>query len=393
MNKPWSVATDALLPGQRALFDIPREVCFLNAASWSPLPLESQEAGRIGVARKGQPWKLGPEFAPAQYQRARVAAANLINADPEDVALISSVSYGVATAAKLFPVPDGARVLVLEDDHSSPVLEWMTRAPRQGFTVEVVRRPDDGDWTAAVLAAIERHGAPPLALVSISSVHWSDGGLVDLDAVAPAARARGAALLIDATHSAGVLAFDVRALDPDFLVFPTYKWVLGPYGRAFLYIARRHQDGVPLEQTSYGRRAVVPERAPYLADTAYVTGARRFDMGERDHFVSLEMAALGMELMARWGSAAVVGRLRMLTDRLAAGLADGGVTIAPARVRAPHILSLSFPRGMPERLFERLAAENVYVASRLGRLRVSPHVYNDETDVDRFIAVFRNIMR
>src|SRR5207245_11645019 len=60
----------------------------------------------------------------------------------------------------------------------------------------------------------------------------------------PAARARGAALLIDATHSAGVLALDVRALDPDLLVFPTYKWVLGPYGRAFLYIAKRRQNGV-----------------------------------------------------------------------------------------------------------------------------------------------------
>src|SRR5262249_43068358 len=171
------------------------------------------------------------------------------------------------------------------------------------------------------------------------------------------------------------------------------KWVLGPYGRAFLYIAKRRQDGVPLEQTSYGRRAVSAERVPYFADTAYVTGARRFDMGERDHFISLEMAAIGMELMARWGSAAVVARLRMLTDRLAAGLADSGVTIAPARVRAPHVLSLSFSRGMPERLFERLAAENIYVASRLGRLRISPHVYNDEVDVDRFVAVFRNLMR
>jgi len=389
MNKPWLAPNDALLPCQRPLFDIPREVCFLNAASWSPLPLASQEAGRIAVARKGQPWKLGPEFAPTQYERARVAAANLINAEPADVALISSVSYGVATAAKLLPVPARTRVLVLEDDHSSPVLEWMTRAPQQSFTVEVVRRPADGDWTAAVMAALARPGAPPLALVSISSVHWSDGGLVDLDKVAPAARAHGAALLVDATHSAGVLPLDVRALDPDFLVFPTYKWVLGPYGRAFLYIAKRRQDGVPLEQTSYGRRAVAAERAPYFADTAYVPGARRFDMGERDHFVSLEMAAIGMEMMARWGSAAVVVRLRMLTDRLAAGLADCGVDIAAPHTRAPHVLSLSFPRAMPERLIERLAGENIYVASRLGRLRISPHVYNDETDVDGFVATFR----
>jgi selenocysteine lyase/cysteine desulfurase len=393
MNKPWSAPTDtAMLPSQRALFDIPREVCFLNAASWSPLPLASQEAGRIGVARKGQPWKIGAEFAAAQHQRARAAAASLVNADPADVALISSVGYGVAAAAKVLTVPAGARVLVLADDHSSPVLEWMTRAPREGFAVEVVRRPDDGDWTAAVLAAIDRSGAPPLALVSISSVHWSDGGLVDLDRVAAAVRAHGAALLVDATHSAGVLALDVRTLDPDFLVFPTYKWVLGPYGRAFLYVAKRRQDGVPLEQTSYGRKAIAAERVPYMADTAYVAGARRFDMGERDHFVSLEMASIGMEMMARWGSAAVVARLRMLTDRLAAGLAGSGVEIVPARVRAPHILSLSFPHGMPERLTERLAAENIHVASRLGRLRISPHVYNDEVDVDRFVATFVNMM-
>src|ERR1043166_6841219 len=112
MNKPWSAPTDAL-PCQRALFDIPRVVCFLNAASWSPLPLASQEAGRAAVARKGQPWKLGPEFAPAQYQRARVAAARLINADADDVALISSISYGVATAAKLLTIPAGTRGLGL----------------------------------------------------------------------------------------------------------------------------------------------------------------------------------------------------------------------------------------------------------------------------------------
>jgi selenocysteine lyase/cysteine desulfurase len=391
MNEAWPAPTDAaLLPSQRALFDIPREVCFFNAASWSPLPLASQEAGRIGVARKGQPWKIGPEFAAAQHQRARNAAATLINADPADIALISSVGYGVATAAKVLAVPAGARVL--DDDHSSPVLEWMTRAPAEGFTVEVVRRPHDGDWTAAVLAAIGRSGAPPVGLASISSVHWSDGGLVDLDKVTAALRAHGAALLVDATHSAGVLKLDVRTLDPDFLVFPTYKWVLGPYGRAFLYVAKRRQDGVPLEQTSYGRRAIASERVPYMADTAFVAGARRFDMGERDHFVSLEMASIGMEMMARRGSGAVVARLRMLTDRLADGLADSGVQVADPRMRAPHILSVSFPHGMPERLTERLAAENVHAAARLGRIRISPHVYNDEVDADRFVATFRKMM-
>ncbi len=387
-----------MLPSQRALFDIPREVCYLNAASWSPLPLAVQEAGRQGVARKGRPWELDPGLAAAQHGRARAAAARLINADPADIALIPSVSYGVATAGKALAVPARSRVLLIEDDHASPVLEWMTRAPEQGFAVEVVRRPEDGDWTAALLAAIGRPGAPPVGLASFSSVHWSDGGAVDLAPVAAALRAQGgAALLVDATHGAGVMRLDVAALDPDFLVFPTYKWVLGPYGRAFLYVARRRQGGVPLEQTGHGRRAVTSERRPYLRDTGFADGARRFDMGERDHLVSLEMASVGMEMMAAWGPEAITGRLRMLTDRLADGLADGlrgtggGVRFGAARVRAPHVLSLDFPGGMPEGLIERLAAEGVHVAPRLGRIRISPHVYNDEADVDRFLDTFRRL--
>jgi selenocysteine lyase/cysteine desulfurase len=261
---------EPMLGSQRALFDIPSKVCFLNAASYSPLPLAAIEAGREGVARKGRPWAIDQEFAFDQYERARSAAARLINANAQDIALISSVSYGVATAAKIVAPSAGSRVIVLQDDHSSPVLEWMTRAREGGFTVETVRRPGNGDWTEALLDSIERPGAASIAIASISSVHWSDAGLVNLDVVAPAIRGSGAALLIDATQSAGVIGLDVHRLDPDFVVFPTYKWLLGPYGRAFLYVAQRHHGGVPLEQTSYGRRAVRAEQDVYLRDTAYI---------------------------------------------------------------------------------------------------------------------------
>src|SRR5207302_5436 len=306
-----------MLACQRDLFEMPRHVCYLNSASYSPLPLKTQEAGRAAVLRKATPWTLDAAFANTQHERARTAAARLIDSDPADIALIPSVSYGVATAAKIVTIPRGARVLVLENDHSSPVLEWQTRAEAQGFAIETVRQPDDGDWTAAVLAAIERSGAPPVALASISSVHWSDGGLIDLEKVAAALRRQGALFLIDATHGVGVLTMDVTRLDPDFVIFPTYKWLLGPYGRAFLYIAKRHQGGIPLEQTAFGRRDV----------------------------------------------------------------------------RAPHILSLDFEHGMPAGLVEGLAADNIYVASRLGRLRISPHVFNDEADCDRFVAALARRLR
>jgi selenocysteine lyase/cysteine desulfurase len=380
-----------MLPSQRELFDLPRDVCFFNAAAWSPLPLKVQEAGRAAVGRKGQPWKLDGAFFSAQYERARKAAAALIGASPDDVALISSVGYGVSTAGKVLPIKRGSRVIVLENDHTSPVLEWHSRSEACGFTVDTVKQPSDGDWTSAVLETIERKGAAPLALASVSSVHWSDGGALDMPRIAAALKKQGAMLLVDATHDAGVRKIDVKTLDPDFLIFPTYKWVLGPYGRAFMYVARRWQNGTPLEQTAAARKAVSAEDTIYFRDTSYREDARRYDMGERDHFISLEMAAIGMEMMAGWGNDAILERLSMLTGKLADGLGNLGIRLLDPKLRAPHIICAAFPNGMPPDLPKKLAAENVHAAPRLGRLRISPHVYNDEQDVERFVDVFRKV--
>jgi selenocysteine lyase/cysteine desulfurase len=381
-----------MLGSQRDKFDLPRDVCYLNAAAWSPLPIAVQQAGVAGVARKGKPWLLDGAFQGGQHDHARRAAAALINAEPADVALIPSVSYGVATAGKILDIPKGSRVLVLDEDHVSPVLEWMERAPRQGFTVETVRRPADGDWTAALLEAIEKPGAP-VSLASISSVHWSDGGLVDLDRVASALRAKRGMLLVDATHHAGVIAIDVKQLDPDVLIFPTYKWTLGPYGRAFAYIAKRHQHGVPLEQNGPARVGVCSETSPYMRDLSYRPDASRFDMGERDHFIGLEMAAVGMEYLAALGIPAVTARLKFLTDGLAARVAGLPVSHLPSPLRAPNLLCLEFPGGMPADLVVRLSQQHVHVAARVGRMRISPHVYNDEADLDRFAEVLAASLR
>jgi selenocysteine lyase/cysteine desulfurase len=382
-----------MLPSQRALFDIPRDVCYMNAAGWGPMPLATQEAGRAAMNRKGQPWKLAADLASTQNERARSAAAALIGAEPGDITLISSVGYGVASAGKIVDIRCGSRVIVLENDHTSPMLEWVGRAPAGGFAIDTVKQPADGDWTAAVLEAVERPGAAPLALASISSVHWSDGGALDLGRIAPAVKSAGGMLLVDATHDAGVRTIDVKTLDPDFLIFPTYKWLLGPYGRAFMYVAKRRQNGVPLEQASIGRKGVSAEDTVYFRDLSYKDDARRYDMGERDHFVTMEMASIGMEMMATWGNDAVVERLSMLTSKLADGLANLDVRLLDQKVRAPHVLCVTFPKGMAPDLPKKLAAEGVHVAPRLGRLRISPHVYNDEQDVDRFVEVFRRVTR
>ena len=161
----------------------------------------------------------------------------------------------------------------------------------------------------------------------------------------------------------------------------------------FLYVAKRHQNGIPLEQISAGRRNVRAENAVYFTDLDYVADARRFDMGERDYFISMEMASIGMEMLAEWGAAAVAQRLGMLTARIAEGVRGIGVSVPEARPRAPHILSLEFKDGMLAGLVEGLASENVDVASRLGRMRISPHVYNDEADADRFVEVLARRLR
>ncbi len=385
---------ESALQSQRGLFDLPREVCFFNAAAWSPIPLSAVEVGERGARRKSQPWEIAEDFAAQEFERARSAAAGLINAAAEDIALIPSVGYGVSTAAKSYPVAAGARVLVLENDHSSPTLEWMSRAEAGGYSIEVVRVGSDHDWTATMLEAIARPGAPPIALASISSVHWSDGGAIDLKRVMDALRSAGAGLLVDATHAAGVMDLDVAALDPDFVVFPTYKWLLGPYGRAFLYVAKRHQNGVPLEQTAPGRVRVRAEDDTYFTDLAYLPSARRFDMGERDFFVSLGVATHSIELIQSWGIGSVRARLAGLTRRIAGGLArlEGKITVVREDLRAPHVLSLGFPDGMPDDFVKHLAAEKVFAAQRLGRLRVSPHVYNDEEDCERFCAVVSRLV-
>jgi selenocysteine lyase/cysteine desulfurase len=107
----------------------------------------------------------------------------------------------------------------------------------------------------------------------------------------------------------------------------------------------------------------------------------------------MEMASIGMEMMADWGAAAVAQRLQMLTERIAEGVRGIGVSVAERHLRAPHILCLGFKEGMPKGLIEALAGEDIHVAARLGRMRISPHVFNDEADADRFVAALGRRLR
>lgn len=371
-----------MLGSQRHLFDMPREVAYLDAAAMSALPAPVRAAGATGVTAKVQPWAMARDDA--MVERARAAAARMVGAAPDDIAIVSAVSHGIATAArnlerKTGELKPGSRILRVADEFPSLALVFDRLAAERGLVLDIVERPADGDWTQAILAAIARPG-PPLALAALTPLHWCDGALIDLDRVVPAVRAAGGAVVIDATQAVGVLDMDVQRLRPDFLAFPTYKWVLGPYSLAFLYAAPERQLGLPVDEHGANRPG-----------GGFAPGARRYDRGERNDPIGLPMAAAGMELVAGWGHAAIAARLRMLTDMLAEVASGLGLGVLPRELRAPHILGLRLPGGMQPGLIAALAARGAYASDRMGVLRVSPHVWADEEDVARFAAALRAV--
>jgi selenocysteine lyase/cysteine desulfurase len=370
--------TVATLPCQRALFEVPAHVSYLDAAAWTPLPRCVSAAGAAGLLVKRQPWSHPRDDVGAWAERARAGAAALIGATPDDIAIVGSVSHAMATAARNLEPAPGGRILRVADEFPSLCLAWDRLAAEHGLTVDIVPRPEDGDWTAAVLAAIARPGAPPLAVATLTPLHWSDGAIIDLDRIAPSVHAGGAALVVDATQAAGAMTIDVAWLKPDFLAFPTYKWALGPYSLAFLYAAPHRQAGVALDDNSGNRPPA--------------EGARRYDKGERDDPVGVPMAATGLELIAGWGVPAVTARLRGLTDRLADGVTAMGLSVAPRALRSPHILGVTIPGGASDALIAQLRQRDVFASVRLGALRLSPHVWVDDTDVTRCLDALRALV-
>ncbi|MFI5015112.1 MAG: aminotransferase class V-fold PLP-dependent enzyme [Hyphomicrobiales bacterium] len=382
-----------MLSCQRELFAIERDIAYLNAASYSPLPLSVRAAGERGVADKVRPWRRDPEEANRVVEETRQAAAGLIGASADDIAVVGAASYGVATACANLGVAPGSRILLLEGEHSSLMLGFKSHAGATGARLDIVPRPADGDWTSAVLERIEQAGAPPLGMAALTPVHWTDGSILDLSRIAPELRRRGAAFMIDATQTASVMPLDVALLQPDYLVFPAYKWLLGPYGIAFLYVAPSRQTGRPLEEHAFNRKGYDSASRMPVAELPFLDGARRFDRGERDSFITIPMAHAGLRLIGEWGVERIAARLRMLTDLLAERLTALGITVPPRHLRSPHILGFRLPGGRTAQAAREMENAGIFASVRQEFLRLSPHVYNDEEDVGRFIDWARDRAR
>jgi selenocysteine lyase/cysteine desulfurase len=368
-----------ILPSQRALFELPDDITFLNCAYMSPQLRSVRAAGEAALGRKAHPWTVKAADFFSGAEELRGLFASLVGADVEGVALVPSVSYGMAVVSANLKVRQGQRLLVLAEEFPSNLFPWRELAQRTGGSVFTVPRPVDGDWTRAVLEALDERAA----LVAVPHCHWTDGTWVDLVKVGARAREVGAVLAVDATQSLGALPLNVEQVRPDYLVSAGYKWLLGPYSQGFMYVAPRHREGRPVELNWIARKD--SENFARLIDyqEEFQPGARRFDVGERSNFMLVPMAAAALRQLQAWGVDSIQETLRALTRRIAQGAQSLGLEVAPEAHRAGHLVGLRRPGGYAPEVPTRLAERQVYVSVRGDNLRVAPHLYNTEADVDR----------
>lgn len=378
-----------MIPSQRDLFDIPRDRVYLNTAYMGPMPKSAIAAGQESYAAKGQPWAydVQQDFFGLPEQL-RECAARLFGAQAADIALVPSASYGLATAARNLAPQKRSEILVLDGQFPSNVYVWRDLAEQYGARLVTVKRQPGQGWTEALIRAI----GPATSIVACPQVHWLDGGQLDLAHISNTARRQGAALVLDLTQSLGALPFDMASIQPDFAVAAGYKWLLGPYSTGLLYVAPHHHDeGEPLEQNWITRQGA--DNFARLIDytDAYAPGARRFDMGERSAMQLIPAARASLDQVLDWGVDAIVQTLADRTAAIAAATASLGLADDMVE-RAPHYLTLGLPAGAPDDLLARLAARNIHISQRGDRLRITPHLFNDDTDIAAFADGLRAVL-
>ncbi len=372
-----------------SLFEIPEEVTYLNCAAMSPQMKAVTAAGAQASKQKEAPWTISADDWFSHAEDLRGLAGRLMGSDADGVALVPAVSYGMAVAAANLPVRKGQNIVTLRDQFPSNVYAWRDLASRSDATVRIVEKSAADAWTDAVVAAID----DDTGVVAVPNCHWTDGALVDLVAVGARARSVGATLAVDASQSFCAYPMDVREVQPDFLVSVGYKWQLGPYGLGYMYVAPQWRDtGAPLEESWLTRRGAEDFESLVNYTDGYREGARRFDMGGFPQFVLAPMARAALTQIHEWSVANVQASISRLTSRIASAAEELGCSVLASTNRVGHIVGLRLPGGIPDVLMKRLSEERIHVSIRGDSLRIAPHLYNDEADCDRLIAVMRTTL-
>ena len=376
------------IPNQRHLFNLPDDIAYLNCAYISPSLKSVTEAGRRGMERKSRPWKITASDFFDESEQARTLFAELIAATSDDIAIIPAASYGIATAAKNLSLKPGQNIVVMEEQFPSNYYGWSEKAKETGGNLIVVKRPLKRSISSALLDTINES----TAIVALPNCHWTDGAIIDVKAVSKRCREEGAALVLDLAQSAGVMPCSLADIDPDFIIAPSYKWLLGPYSLGFLYVAPRRQHGEPLEHNWINRANSKDFAGLVNYRDEFQPGARKFDVGERSNFALMPMAVAALEQLLEWGVDNIAKTLAKFTGEIGERADNFGLNITSPKKRSPHMMGIRFMDGVPSGLLEKLSERNIFVSVRGNSVRVAPHLYNNNDDIDRLFDALSTVL-
>ena len=362
----------------RGEFPIFETATYLNSCSQGALSHRVRgavEEWLAGWDENGAEWGFWVE----RNEAFRAAIAGLLHAEPDDVAVTTSVSQGVSALVSALRL-DGERNRIVISEYEFPTVGQIAHAQElRGAQVVHVRPDADGSIPAERFAeAIDER----TALVCCTTLSYRSGHRHDVPAIAEAAHAAGALVLADSYQACGALELDVRSLGADAITGGTVKYLLGTAGLGFMWVRQEVREALVPTQTGWFADEDI--FAMSIADYSPHASARRFDSGTPP-VPSLYPGVAGISVVAETGVPAIEDHVRGLTGRLVDGLDELGATVVTPREaerRGPLVCVRS---ADVDALVAALAAERIVTSSREDKLRVALHLYNVDEDVDTLL--------
>lgn len=367
-----------------------RKYAYINCAYMSPLMKKVENAGKAGLKLKRKPYKITGDHFFHETKTLRSLFSELINADaPQRCAIIPSVSYGMANVVN--NLPRKGRIVVVEGQFPSNVYPWLSLEP-EGYDIHIVEAPKiiqkGKEWNERILSAINKD----TVLVAIGQVHWADGTLFDLEGIRKRLDDVDGLLVIDGTQSVGALPFDCQVIKPDALVVAGYKWLLGPYSIGMAYYGPRFDGGRAIEQNWINRQNSDDFAGLVNYQASYRDGASRYEVGEHSNFILVPMLIAAIKQLLLWKPEKIQSYCEALFSEALPVAEELGFGIEEPTFRSNHLFGLQLPKHVEgSKAMEIFKQRKVSVSLRGNAIRLSPHVYNDETDVRKLLAALAQI--
>ncbi len=341
------------------------------------------EGWLAGWDENGAEW----DFWVERNEAARETFAGLLHAEPDEVAVTTSVSQGVSGLVSALDL-GGERNRIVISEYEFPTIGQIAHAQelRGAEVVQVSAEPDGRIPLERFQQAIDER----TALVCCTAVSFRTGYRNDVSAIAEIAHASGALVLADSYQAIGALELDVGTLGADVVTGGTVKYLLGSAGLGFMWVRGSLLSSLLPVQTGWFADEDI--FAMSIADYSPHATARRFDSGTPP-VPSLYPGVAGMSIVAEVGVPAIELHVRGLADRLLAGLDELGATVATPRGENEYGPLICVVSTDPSALVAALESERIVTSTRDSNLRVSLHLYNVADDVDRILAALRENRR